>query len=124
MRASKISALNMRYILVDSPLSNKMTHFYSIGSYYVQNATTKIFDPSNPASVSFSIPTINIATATQSIVGINGVNASCSDSSLSVDIKISSYYSSSNVLQVDITSSSTTVLNLASVAVWIIGFNV
>jgi hypothetical protein len=41
-----------------------------------------------------------------------------------MDIKIASFYSSSVVLQVDITSSTATILNLASVAVWIIGFNI
>jgi hypothetical protein len=111
-------------MLIDSPLSNKLTHLYSIGSYFIQNAATQSFDSTTPANTLFNIPTINIATAYKLLVGMNGINASCTNASFLIDIKITSRYTTSNLLEVNFTSASTTSINLGSIAVWIIGFNI
>jgi hypothetical protein len=92
--------------------------------YYADNYTYTPLTSSNPIVAKFTVPTINTTGTPKALIAYSGMNATCTDSTYSVDIKIVANYLNSTTVKVDITSALSTVLNVGSVVMSLIGYNV
>jgi len=124
MRLSSLNILSVRYLVLEDALGAKMNSFYSGASYYVPNQGTTPLSSSNPLVARFTVPTINMVGTTKVIVAFSGMNVTASSGSNTVDMKLLGTYEDSTTIRVDITSGSSTVLNVGSIMFCIIGYNV
>lgn len=99
MSMSRISQLKLRYLALASTFT-KITHFYSIGRYYVQNQGSDNYDTANPIINNFGIPAINTATTTRVFVFLEGFNATGSNVTYPFDLQFAPSYPSSTILRV------------------------
>lgn len=114
----------MRYLLLENALLSKLNSFYSGASYYVNNQGTFAFSSSNPIVGRLTVPAINMTGTTKVILAFSGMNVTATDSSKTIDMKLVGSYEDSTTIRVDITSASSTVLNVGSIMFCVIGFNV
>lgn len=108
---------------MDLSLANKINCFTK-GIYFFDNYGYTPLSSSSPIVAKFTVNAINTVGTLKALVAFNGMNVSCTDSTYSIDIKLTASYLNSTTIKVDITSALSTVLNVGSVAMSIIGYNV
>ena len=90
-KLSGLEKLQVRFLVLDLSLANKINCFTK-GIYFFDNYGYTPLSSSTPIVAKFTVSAINNVGAAKALVAFNGMNVSCTDSTYSIDIKLTASY--------------------------------